>query len=742
MVRHYVGARYVPKLASPVAWAANTSYEALTIVTFNNASYTSRVPVPPTVGDPADNPDYWALTGNYNAQVEQYRQETKTANNILQGNINSEAATRASVDSNLQSQINQIIAPSGEAPSAAEVENARIGADGVTYDTLGDAIRTNDNKLKSAFDNILMWPLQVDNHMPAGCQTNIRNYVEYETGFYRPQSKEIVSEAHTYRTYYIDVLPGESIRYHIKFNGGNSEGALAYCRFLDTAGNIISETTSTAGINNITNTITVPDLCTKMTLTDEYANFGFIVKNDTSSYDILPNISEYIQRLAIDKSRRLKAKSVKTGIYFGYQELNAGATTYSMHVYDVIPGERIHVVTRYASGGSANNTNCVRFYNSDNTIFGIIQNESSGNYTFDKEVVVPWYATTMEVVSDGSTIDVTGDRDTPYVAVENETALFIGDSYVQANSLVTAGELVQKRFSTLLSRHYGWKEINYAVGGMGFIYGETPFIQQLENAISDISYDHSKVGKVFVCGGRNDGSISASDFDADNYIASVKEVITTAHSAYPNADIILIPMMWDSTIPSGNIFTLYCLITEAAYGEDATIVPNGYQWLIGYKGYILPDNVHPNVEGHAMIFDHILNALTTGFSYPYPHGTKLNKINESLSQNDFFTITQENGLLRFQMGVSISNDIPSNTTLFKLEVPDSLNNPVLFTQWGITMFVINNNKEFGAFAVSNSYTDTGYVIEVKSSGIIKAGSYYEYNFSIPFGLQAYASSIT
>ena len=76
MVKQYEGARYVPKLASPVELASNTSYEALTIVTFNNASYTSKVPVPPTVGNPADNPDYWALTGNYNAQVEQYRQET------------------------------------------------------------------------------------------------------------------------------------------------------------------------------------------------------------------------------------------------------------------------------------------------------------------------------------------------------------------------------------------------------------------------------------------------------------------------------------------------------------------------------------------------------------------------------------------------------------------------------------------------------------------------------------------
>lgn len=78
-IRNYVGARYVPKFADPVEWQANTSYEAMVIVTYNNASYTSKVPVPPTVGNPAENSKYWALTGNYNAQIEEYRKATAEA---------------------------------------------------------------------------------------------------------------------------------------------------------------------------------------------------------------------------------------------------------------------------------------------------------------------------------------------------------------------------------------------------------------------------------------------------------------------------------------------------------------------------------------------------------------------------------------------------------------------------------------------------------------------------------------
>ena len=76
----------------------------------------------------------------------------QAADNTLQSNINSEAATRATQDASLQSQINQLVAPEGAAPSAAEVENARVGADGTVYQTLGDAIRGQVTDVKNAID--------------------------------------------------------------------------------------------------------------------------------------------------------------------------------------------------------------------------------------------------------------------------------------------------------------------------------------------------------------------------------------------------------------------------------------------------------------------------------------------------------------------------------------------------------------------------------------------------------------
>lgn len=71
----YIGARYVPLFADPLQWSSATAYEPLTIVTNQGNSYTSRQYVP--TGVDIANTDYWALTGNYNAQVEQYRQEVQ-----------------------------------------------------------------------------------------------------------------------------------------------------------------------------------------------------------------------------------------------------------------------------------------------------------------------------------------------------------------------------------------------------------------------------------------------------------------------------------------------------------------------------------------------------------------------------------------------------------------------------------------------------------------------------------------
>lgn len=81
--RQYVGARYVPKIMGE--WNKALQYEALSVVTHLGNSFTSRVPVPANID--ITNTDYWVNTGNYNSQVEAYRQETAQVKSALNNEI-------------------------------------------------------------------------------------------------------------------------------------------------------------------------------------------------------------------------------------------------------------------------------------------------------------------------------------------------------------------------------------------------------------------------------------------------------------------------------------------------------------------------------------------------------------------------------------------------------------------------------------------------------------------------------
>ena len=78
-VREYIGARYVPLYMGD--WDNTKTYEPLSIVGYQGDSYTSLQYVP--TGIEITNEAYWAVTGNYNAQIEEYRRETRNIGNAL-----------------------------------------------------------------------------------------------------------------------------------------------------------------------------------------------------------------------------------------------------------------------------------------------------------------------------------------------------------------------------------------------------------------------------------------------------------------------------------------------------------------------------------------------------------------------------------------------------------------------------------------------------------------------------------
>ena len=124
-VREYIGARYVPLFIGE--WDNTKTYEPLSIVSNQGNSYTSRQYVP--IGIEINNTEYWALTGNYNAQIEQYRQEVES----FDGEI-----------TEIKGEITEIKGDIVEINNDNWVTTNRLADESVTTNKLADGSVTND----------------------------------------------------------------------------------------------------------------------------------------------------------------------------------------------------------------------------------------------------------------------------------------------------------------------------------------------------------------------------------------------------------------------------------------------------------------------------------------------------------------------------------------------------------------------------------------------------------------------
>ena len=114
----YIGSRYVPIFADPIEWDNHRSYESLTIVTHDGESYTSKCNVGP--GIDITNERYWAKTGAYNAQVEQYKNEVK--------DLSSQVSGFASDNAKFQEKIDQFTKDNAEMKNTVAEDKARVDA--------------------------------------------------------------------------------------------------------------------------------------------------------------------------------------------------------------------------------------------------------------------------------------------------------------------------------------------------------------------------------------------------------------------------------------------------------------------------------------------------------------------------------------------------------------------------------------------------------------------------------------
>ena len=165
----YIGARYVPLFADPAEWDSTKQYEPLTIVIHNGNSYTSKQYVP--VGIEITNDKFWALTGNYNAQVEQYRSEVATFDGRIttnETNIANEVTRAKSAEQDNETEIANEVTRA----KAAEQDNATEIANEVTRAKAAE----QDNATKIANEVTRAKAAEQDNATKIANETKARTY--------------------------------------------------------------------------------------------------------------------------------------------------------------------------------------------------------------------------------------------------------------------------------------------------------------------------------------------------------------------------------------------------------------------------------------------------------------------------------------------------------------------------------------------------------------------------------------
>ena len=209
----YVGHRYVPKIFGE--WDKQNQYEGLSIVTHQGNSYTSKKRVP--VGIDILNEEYWVVTGNYNAQIEDYRQEVRR----LSTDVGNNSTTLIEHDTKIKSNTTNI------ATNTADIKKAETNIDSIdqrvsTVENLTDpnidkidlSVPSDFNDLQSAVDYSLKLKqgIKVEITMESGFKPSKGIYVEDQDASFITISSidDIVSVDTDYTGHFIHVYKGKA----------------------------------------------------------------------------------------------------------------------------------------------------------------------------------------------------------------------------------------------------------------------------------------------------------------------------------------------------------------------------------------------------------------------------------------------------------------------------------------------------------------------------------------------------
>ena len=182
--------------------------------------------------------------------------------------------------------------------------------------------------------------------------------------------------------------------------------------------------------------------------------------------------------------------------------------------------------------------------------------------------------------------------------------LFVGDSYGVPTSYNT-----QTPIPMAIQNITNWTVTNDSKGNRGYIAkgnaGDNRNFQETINSYSG-EYD-----LIIIAGGRNDSGYTTNDGSAE-YSAALN-CFNTAHSKFPNAKIVAVPMLWhDSGLTSSASNAYIGIVSAAKYAIGTYCVEGAQSWGLDFTNW-QEGGIHPDTSIAESYARHIVNAICTNF---------------------------------------------------------------------------------------------------------------------------------
>lgn len=192
---------------------------------------------------------------------------------------------------------------------------------------------------------------------------------------------------------------------------------------------------------------------------------------------------------------------------------------------------------------------------------------------------------------------------------KDKNLVVFGDSWSQPNIPNSEDEYWVKQVESALDMH----RFNYAIAGAGFSRTGNKMIAQLETAITDMTAEQkSDTAIVIIFAGDND---LLNGMNEDTILTDAVTLITSCHTTFPNAKIIVAPFEWSfgGLTPAYNvsICNLIGRIDRETCNLPVVVLKLVRYWLYGIKSYYR-NHSHPSVSGYKVIAGMFINAILGG----------------------------------------------------------------------------------------------------------------------------------